>query len=105
MEGAAGFAYINRGFFEDELLLMTNAVTNFSACSFLAAGRQAAASPPGDCGHRRRRPSLDEAIETLRRIRDRVILISAGTALRPLLRNGFCRTSIANSRLGRKSWR
>jgi hypothetical protein len=29
MEGAAGFAYINRGFFEDELLMMTKAVTNF----------------------------------------------------------------------------
>ena len=34
-------------------------------------------------------PSLDEAIETLHRIRDRVVLFSAGTALRPLLRQGL----------------
>ena len=34
-------------------------------------------------------PSLDEGLETLQRIRDRVVLFSCGTALRPLLRNGI----------------
>ena len=34
-------------------------------------------------------PSLDESVETLHRIRDRVVLFSAGTALRPLLRHGL----------------
>jgi len=89
MEGAAGFAYINRGFFEDELLMMTNTATNFAAQSFSLLDSRPRL-------HRRETaaivgagPSLDEAIDTLHRIRDRVILISAGTALRPLLRNGF----------------
>ena len=34
-------------------------------------------------------PSLDEGLERLKAIRDKVVLFSAGTALRPLLRHGF----------------
>jgi flagellin glycosyltransferase Maf-like protein/6-hydroxymethylpterin diphosphokinase MptE-like protein len=89
MQGAAGFAYINRGFFEDELLMMTNAITNFSACSFSLLDSRPRLHRPETAVVVGAGPSLDEALETLHRIRDKVILISAGTALRPLLRNGF----------------
>lgn len=86
---ALEFAFINRGFFEDELRMMGNAVANFSQRQFqLLEGRP-----------RRRRPetavlvgagpSLDEGLETIKRIRDRVVLFSCGTALRPLLRAGI----------------
>lgn len=86
---AVEFAFVNRGFFEDEVRMMDTAIENFATRSFwLLEG-----------GPRLRRPelavvvgagpSLDEAIETLREIRDRVVLFSAGTSLRPLLRNGI----------------
>jgi len=86
---ALEFAFINRGFFEDELRMVGNAVTNFARRDF----RLLEARP------RLRRvetavivgagPSLDEGLETLRRIRDRIVLFSCGTALRPLLRAGL----------------
>ncbi|MGO8921298.1 MAG: 6-hydroxymethylpterin diphosphokinase MptE-like protein [Stellaceae bacterium] len=89
LHGAAEFAYVNRGFFEDEIVMLTNAVANFSSHSFSLL----------DAKPRRRRPetavivgagpSLDEGIETLHRIRDRIVLFSGGTALRPLLRAGL----------------
>ncbi len=86
---AIEFAFINRGFFEDELRMMENAVANFAGRSFhllegkprLERSEMAAIVGAG--------PSLDEAIETLHRIRDRVLLFSCGTSLRPLLRNGL----------------
>ncbi len=86
---AIKFAFINRGFFEDELIMMTNAVTNFAAAPFwLLEGRPRLHRPElaviVGAG-----PSLDEALPRLWEIRDRVVLFSAGTALRPLLRNGF----------------
>jgi hypothetical protein len=83
------FAFINRGFFEDELRMMENAVANFSRRPFsLLEGRPRLRRPETavlvGAG-----PSLDEGIETIRRIRDRVVLFSCGTALRPLLRAGI----------------
>jgi hypothetical protein len=86
---AIEFAFINRGFYEDELVMMRNAVENCATRDFwLVEGR------PRLC--RRETavivaagPSLDEGIETLQRIRDRVVIFSAGTALRALLRNGI----------------
>ncbi|HLI21453.1 MAG TPA: 6-hydroxymethylpterin diphosphokinase MptE-like protein [Stellaceae bacterium] len=86
---AVEFAFINRGFFEDELVMMTNAVTNFAAGpAWLIEGRPRLHRPElaviVGAG-----PSLDEGLERLKAIRDKVVLFSAGTALRPLLRNGF----------------
>jgi hypothetical protein len=86
---ALEFAFINRGFFEDELRMMQNAVQNFAQRPFaLLEGRPrlrrletAAIVGAG--------PSLDEGLATLHRIRDRVVLVSCGTALRPLLRSGL----------------
>jgi hypothetical protein len=86
---ALEFAFINRGFFEDELRMMGNAVANFAGRSFaLLEGRPRLRRPETavlvGAG-----PSLDEGLETIKRIRDRVVLFSCGTALRPLLRAGI----------------
>jgi hypothetical protein len=86
---AVEFAFINRGFYEDELMMMTNAVKNFAAKPFwLIEGRPRLHRPElaviVGAG-----PSLDECLPRLKEIRDRVVLFSAGTALRPLLRNGI----------------
>ncbi len=86
---AMEFAFINRGFYEDELVMMRNAVENYAThdCWLLE-----------DRPHLRRPeiavvtgagPSLDDGIETLHRIRDKVVLFSAGTSLRALLRHGL----------------
>jgi hypothetical protein len=89
LHGAAEFAYVNRGYFEDEIVMMTNAVTNFAGHSFWLLDGKPRRHRPETAVLVGAGPSLDESIETLHRIRDRVILFSCGTALRPLLRNGL----------------
>jgi hypothetical protein len=69
--------------------MMSNAVANFTARPFwLVEGRPRLQRPETavivGAG-----PSLDDSWETLHRIRDRVVLFSGGTALKPLLRNGI----------------
>jgi len=86
---ALEFTFTNRGFFEDELVMMRNAVTNFSGRAFrLLDGRRRLRRPETavvvGAG-----PSLDAGIEALRRNRDRMVVFSAGTALRALLRAGI----------------
>jgi hypothetical protein len=89
LHGAAEFAYINRGFFEDELVMMGNAVANFARHPFWLLDGKPRLHRPEQAVIAGAGPSLDEAIETLHRIRDRVVLFSSGTALRPLLRHGL----------------
>jgi hypothetical protein len=89
LHGAAEFAYVNRGFFEDEVVMMTNAVTNFARHPFWLLDAKPRLHRPETAVVVGAGPSLDEAIQTLQRIRDRVVLFSGGTALRPLLRNGL----------------
>ncbi len=89
LHDAMEFAFINRGFFEDELIMMRNAVENYATYDFwLLEGKPRLRRPElaviVGAG-----PSLDESIETLQRIRDRVVLFSGGTALRALLRHGI----------------
>lgn len=89
LHGAAEFAYVNRGFFEDEIVMMTNAVKNFSRHSFTLLDARPRRHRPETAVVVGAGPSLDESVETLHRIRDRVVLFSCGTALRPLLRHGL----------------
>jgi hypothetical protein len=89
LHGAAEFTYINRGFFEDEIKMMTNAVANYGTHSCWLLDARPRLHRPETVAIVGAGPSLDEAIETLHRIRDRVVLFSGGTALRPLLRHGF----------------
>lgn len=86
---AVEFAFINRGFFEDEIVMMRNAVDNFSTQKFWLLENRLRLRRPEIAAIVGAGPSLDESIETLHRIRDRVVLFSAGTALRALLRNGL----------------
>lgn len=83
------YAFVNRGFFEDELIMMTNATANFLAGPFgliEGKGRLEQKMPAVIVGAG---PSLDEAVDTLRAIRDRIVLFSAGTSLRALLNHGI----------------
>ncbi len=89
LHDAAQYAFVNRGFFEDELKMMSNAVANFSAAPFWIIEGRARLQRPETAAIVGAGPSLDEAIPTLHRIRDRIVLFSGGTALRPLLRNGI----------------
>ena len=89
LHDAMQFAFVNRGFFEDEIKMMSNSTANFTAAPFwLLEGkrrlRRTETAVIVGAG-----PSLDESFETLRRIRDQVVLFSGGTSLRPLLRNGI----------------
>ena len=86
---AIEFAFINRGFFEDELRMMENAVANFCGHSFHLLEGKPRLHRPEMAVIVGAGPSLDEALPTLHRIRDQVLLFSCGTALRPLLRNGL----------------
>lgn len=89
LHGAAEFAYVNRGFFEDEIVMLTNAVANFSTHPFSLLDAKPRRRRPETAVVAGAGPSLDEGLETLHQIRDRVVLFSCGTALRPLLRAGL----------------
>jgi Glycosyltransferase Maf N-terminal domain/6-hydroxymethylpterin diphosphokinase MptE-like len=86
---AVEFSFTNRGFFEDELVMMRNATENFAVHDFrLLDGRPrlqrretAAIVGAG--------PSLDSCVNEIKRYRDRVVVFSGGTALRALLRAGI----------------
>jgi len=89
LHDAVQYAFVNRGFFEDEIKMMTNAVANFAAAPHWLVEGKARLQRPETAVIVGAGPSLDEALPTLHRIRDRVVLFSGGTALRPLLRNGL----------------
>jgi flagellin glycosyltransferase Maf-like protein/6-hydroxymethylpterin diphosphokinase MptE-like protein len=89
LHDAAQYAFVNRGFFEDEIKMMTNAVANFTTAPFWIIEGRARLRRPETAAIVGAGPSLDEAIPTLHRIRDRIVLFSGGTSLRPLLRNGI----------------
>jgi hypothetical protein len=89
LHDAVQYAFVNRGFFEDEIKMMTNAVGNFTASRFWLLEGRARLQRPETAVIVGAGPSLDESISALHRIRDRVVLFSGGTALRPLLRNGI----------------
>jgi hypothetical protein len=86
---ALEFVFINRGYYEDELVMMQNAVENYAKHDcWLIEGRprlrRTEAAIIVGSG-----PSLDESLDTIKRIREQVVLFSAGSALRPLLLNGI----------------
>ena len=80
---------ISIGYFEDEIVMLTNCGSNLKLFDFslLDERRRVEIDMPAvvvGSG-----PSLDRSIETLRAIKDRVILFSSGSALRPLLKGGI----------------
>ncbi len=89
LHDAVQYAFVNRGFFEDEIRMMSNAVANFTAAPHWLIEGKPRLQRPETAVIVGAGPSLDESLETLHRIRDRVVLFSGGTSLRPLLRNGL----------------
>ena len=81
--------YTSSGFFEDELEMVRNTNENLKACDFhLVQGRAhlEQSFPVFLVGSG---PSLDENLGHIRRLRDKAIVVSCGTALRILLKNGI----------------
>jgi hypothetical protein len=77
------------GFFEDELKMTRNVAANFASERFWLLNGERRPQRPETVAIVGAGPSLDDAMDKLKEIRDRVVLFSAGTALRPLLRNGI----------------
>lgn len=77
------------GFFEDELKMSRNVAGNFSTRPVWLLNAERRPQRRETAVVVGAGPSLDDAIDKLKEIRDRVVLFSAGTALRPLLRNGI----------------
>jgi hypothetical protein len=77
------------GFFEDELKMTRNAAGNFAQAPFWLLNAEKRPQRRETAVVVGAGPSLDEGIEKLKEIRDRVVVFSAGTALRPLLRHGI----------------
>lgn len=77
------------GFFEDELKMSRNVAGNFSTRPIWLLNAERRPQRRETAVVVGAGPSLDEAIDRLKEIRDRVVLFSAGTSLRPLLRNGI----------------
>ncbi len=81
--------FIAAGFYEDELVMMTNATANFRNLEgHIIDGRPMLLRPEPvfivGSG-----PSADEAMPVLKRFRDRAVVVSCGTSLRVLLKNGI----------------
>lgn len=77
------------GFFEDELKMTRHAAANFASEPFWLLNAEKRPQRYETAVVVGAGPSLDEGIEKLKEIRDRIVLFSAGTALRPLLRHGI----------------
>jgi hypothetical protein len=80
---------ISIGFFEDEITMLTNCGMNLKTFDFSLLDERPRVEIDMPAVVVGSGPSLDKSIETLRAIRDRVILFSAGSALRPLLKAGI----------------
>jgi len=77
------------GFFEDELKMTRNVAGNFATLPLWLLSAEKRPQRRETAVIVGAGPSLDDAIGKLKEIRDRVVVFSGGTALRPLLRNGI----------------
>ncbi|MBN9527341.1 MAG: motility associated factor glycosyltransferase family protein [Alphaproteobacteria bacterium] len=80
---------ISKGFFEDEIIMMRNTFQNLIRYDFdllEPAPRLLKETPILILGSG---PSIDRSFELIRKLRDKVVLLSCGTTLRVLLRNGI----------------
>ncbi|HYE00494.1 MAG TPA: 6-hydroxymethylpterin diphosphokinase MptE-like protein [Alphaproteobacteria bacterium] len=78
----------SRGYFEDELTLLRNGTLNLlrhSARLMVQRPHHQRHSPAFVIGSG---PSIDATIDTIARLQDRAVIISCGTGLRKLLKNG-----------------
>lgn len=82
-------AFIANGFFEDEILMLTNAVGNFQRNDCWLLDNTAKLMRPEPVFVVGSGPSVDGALPIIKQFRDQVILISCGTGLRVCLANGI----------------
>lgn len=83
------FSVRNEGFFEDEILMLTNATRNLASPGVKLVTNARAPARPLPAVLVGAGPSLDGALPHLARLRDRAIFFSAGTALGTLMRAGL----------------
>lgn len=80
---------ISKGFFEDEIIMMRNTFQNLVRYDFdllEPTSRLLKETPVLILGSG---PSIDRSFDLIRQLRDKVVLVSCGTTLRVLLRNGI----------------
>jgi hypothetical protein len=83
-----GLNIVGLGFFEDELLMMANAVGNLhhAGTRVLASAQAPREEPVFICGSG---PSIDNDLEVIAAQRDRALIVSMGSSLRLLLAHGI----------------
>lgn len=81
--------FIAAGFYEDELVMMTNATANFRGHSGHVIDGRPMRLRPEPVFIVGSGPSADEAMPVIKRYRDRAVVVSCGSSLRVLLKNGI----------------
>ncbi|MBL6958932.1 MAG: motility associated factor glycosyltransferase family protein [Rhodospirillales bacterium] len=80
---------LTRGFYEDEILMMRNAASNFNNHSFNLLDGEPRVRRPEPAFIVGAGPSVDQCIETIRKWKDHAVIFSSGTALQVLLHHGI----------------
>ncbi len=81
--------YVSRGFFEDEILMMTNTYGNLHRWPSRILARERYLEQDMPVFIVGSGPSFDKALPYIRKWRDRIIVFSCGTSLGLLLKNGI----------------
>jgi hypothetical protein len=81
--------FIAAGFYEDELVMMTNATANFRGNSGHVIDGRPMRLRPEPVFIIGSGPSADEAMPVIKRFRDQAVVVSCGSSLRVLLKNGI----------------
>jgi len=81
--------YLSRGFYEDELLMMTNATNNLKDHSFYLMDGKLLPKRKESVFIIGSGPSIDDSLQYIKRWRDHAIVFSCGTSLRVCLKNGI----------------
>ena len=81
--------FVSRGYFEDEILMLTNTLGNLASATFQLVDlklRPVRAEPVFIIGSG---PSIDQTIEQVKLLRDRAVVFSCGTGLKICLAHGI----------------
>lgn len=81
--------FVSRGYYEDEILMLTNTLSNLASADFRLVTlklRPERSEPVFLIGSG---PSIDQTIEQVKRLRDRAVVFSCGTGLKICLAHGI----------------
>lgn len=81
--------YQSTGFFEDELVMLRNAYLNMTHCDFRFIKRKPYLHQDYPVFIIASGPSLEFDLENIKKIRDQIIIVSSGTTISLLLKNGI----------------